>query len=79
MECLAGDFQGDRDCISTVVNSGLDVFAHNIETVERLTPGVRDRRAKYRSVGATASREKLQETVSPLVAIVKWWASQGWF
>ena len=31
-----------------VASSGLDVFAHNIETVERLTPGVRDPRAKYR-------------------------------
>jgi lipoic acid synthetase len=28
--------------------SGLDVFAHNIETIERLTPFVRDPRAKYR-------------------------------
>ena len=28
--------------------SGLDVYAHNIETVERLTPWVRDPRAKYR-------------------------------
>jgi lipoic acid synthetase len=31
-----------------VATSGLDVFAHNIETVERLTPFVRDPRAKYR-------------------------------
>ena len=30
-----------------VAESGLDVFAHNIETVERLTPGVRDPRARY--------------------------------
>ena len=31
-----------------MAESGLDVFAHNIETVERLTPFVRDPRAKYR-------------------------------
>ena len=31
-----------------MASSGLDVFAHNIETVERLTPAVRDPRAKYR-------------------------------
>jgi len=48
VECLSGDFQGNLDCVSTVLRSGLDVFAHNIETVERLTPHVRDRRAKYR-------------------------------
>ena len=34
--------------MQAVASSGLDVFAHNIETVERLTPGVRDPRAKYR-------------------------------
>ena len=33
-----------------VAESGLDVFAHNIETVERLTPGVRDPRARYGTV-----------------------------
>jgi biotin synthase-like enzyme len=33
---------------SRVATSGLEVFAHNIETVERLTPFVRDPKAKYR-------------------------------
>jgi lipoic acid synthetase len=47
VECLTGDFQGDRKDASLVASSGLNVFAHNIETVERLTPFVRDRRAKY--------------------------------
>jgi len=31
-----------------VAQSGLDVYAHNMETVEELTPMVRDRRAKFR-------------------------------
>ncbi|GBG34709.1 Lipoyl synthase, mitochondrial [Hondaea fermentalgiana] len=48
VECLTPDFRGDKDLIRTVAGSGLDVFAHNIETVERLTPHVRDRRAGYR-------------------------------
>ncbi|CAK1578860.1 unnamed protein product [Parnassius mnemosyne] len=48
VECLVPDFRGNRDCIETIANCGLDVFAHNIETVERLTPFVRDRRAGYR-------------------------------
>ncbi|CAF4853324.1 unnamed protein product [Pieris macdunnoughi] len=48
VECLVPDFRGNRDSIATVANSSLDVFAHNIETVERLTPFVRDRRAGYR-------------------------------
>jgi len=47
VEALTPDFQGNKDLIRTVSTSGLDVFAHNMETVERLTPFVRDRRAKY--------------------------------
>lgn len=48
IECLAPDFRGDTECIKNVAVSGLDVYAHNIETVEKLTPFVRDRRANYR-------------------------------
>jgi lipoic acid synthetase len=33
--------------VHTVATSGLDVFAHNVETVERCTPFVRDRRANF--------------------------------
>ena len=47
VECLCGDFNGKTELITIVVNGGLDVFAHNVETVERLTPHVRDRRASY--------------------------------
>lgn len=48
VEALTGDFQGDLDSAALVAESGLDVFAHNIETVEDLTPYVRDRRATFR-------------------------------
>lgn len=34
--------------VKIVAESGLDVYAHNIETVEGLTPYVRDRRATFR-------------------------------
>ena len=34
--------------VEIVAESGLDVFAHNVETVEALTPYVRDRRATFR-------------------------------
>jgi lipoic acid synthetase len=47
IETLAGDFQGSESLLKILRESGLDVFAHNIETVERLTPRVRDRRAGY--------------------------------
>ncbi|CAL8123989.1 unnamed protein product [Orchesella dallaii] len=48
VEVLSPDFRGNQEHVATVVSSGLDVFAHNIETIERLTPFVRDPRAKYR-------------------------------
>jgi lipoyl synthase len=48
VEALTPDFQGNIDCIRAVATSGLDVYAHNVETVERLTSRVRDRRAGYR-------------------------------
>lgn len=47
VETLSPDFGGDEACVDRVVTSGLDVFAHNVETVERLQPVVRDRRAGY--------------------------------
>jgi lipoyl synthase len=47
VECLTPDFKGNEECISAVSNSGLDVFAHNVETVERLQRRVRDYRAGY--------------------------------
>jgi len=48
VEALTPDFRGDKACVETVVDSGLQVFAQNLETVERLTHVVRDRRAGYR-------------------------------
>ncbi|XP_053600256.1 lipoyl synthase, mitochondrial [Plodia interpunctella] len=48
VECLVPDFRGNRDSIGRIAECGLDVFAHNVETVERLTPFVRDPRAGYR-------------------------------
>lgn len=47
-ETLLGDFQGIEKHIALVARSGMEVYAHNVETVERLTPRVRDRRAGYR-------------------------------
>ena len=45
VECLTSDFRGDLTAVHTLVHSGLDVFAHNIETVKRLQRIVRDPRA----------------------------------
>ncbi len=47
VEALTPDFRGHPRDVETVVDSGLDVFAQNVETVERLTHPVRDPRAGY--------------------------------
>ncbi|KAM0923219.1 hypothetical protein ACQ4PT_005681 [Festuca glaucescens] len=47
VECLTPDFRGDLEAVSSLANSGLDVFAHNIETVRSLQRIVRDPRAGY--------------------------------
>lgn len=36
VECLTPDFQGDMNAVRNLAQSGLDVFAHNIETVAGL-------------------------------------------
>ena len=48
VEALTPDFRGDEHAVHTVVDAPLEVFAHNVETVERLTGIVRDPRAGYR-------------------------------
>jgi len=47
VEALTPDFRGSEAAVATVVNSGIDVFAQNLETVQRLTHVVRDPRAGY--------------------------------
>ena len=47
VEALTPDFQGVMRDVHTVLDSGLDVFAQNVETVRRLTHPVRDPRAGY--------------------------------
>ncbi|KAK0266674.1 hypothetical protein LTR91_022526 [Friedmanniomyces endolithicus] len=38
VEALTGDFAGDLEMVGLVARSGLDVYAHNVETTEELTP-----------------------------------------
>ncbi|MEZ4872837.1 MAG: lipoyl synthase [Bdellovibrionales bacterium] len=47
VEVLTPDFNGNEEHIARLVDAKPDVFAQNVETVERLTRRVRDRRAGY--------------------------------
>jgi lipoic acid synthetase len=59
VEALTPDFQGVRSDVCTVLDSGLDVFAQNIETVRRLTHPVRDPRAGYEQTLGVLAHAKL--------------------
>lgn len=48
VEVLIPDFGGDTSLLKTIADAKPDVVGHNIETVERLSPTMRDRRASYR-------------------------------
>ena len=58
VEALTPDFQGVMRDVETVVDSGLDVFAQNVETVKRLTHPVRDPRAGYEQTIAVLAHAK---------------------
>lgn len=48
VEVLTPDFRGRADLVDKILVAAPHVFAHNVETVERLTPTVRDPRATYK-------------------------------
>lgn len=47
VEVLPADFHARRECIQTVCDAGPDLYNHNLETVQRLSPSVRPQ-ARYR-------------------------------
>lgn len=48
VETLTPDFRKTQEAaIQTMIDSGVDVLAHNVETVRRLVPGVRDARCRH--------------------------------
>lgn len=60
VECLTPDFQGNNELIGIVARSGLNVYAHNIETVEALQKQVRDNRANYKqSIGVLVEAKRV--------------------
>jgi len=58
VEALTPDFLGVLRDVETVVDSGIEVFAQNVETVRRLTHPVRDPRAGYEQTLAVLAHAK---------------------
>ena len=63
IEVLVPDFHAQGDCLRVVLDAGPEIFNHNLETVERLTPLVRSR-AKYQTSLDVLARAK---TIRPEV------------
>lgn len=71
VEALTGDYAGDLEMVKKVALSGLDVYAHNVETTEALTPFVRDRRAKFRqSLDVLRTAKEAQPTLITKTSIM---------
>ncbi len=71
VEALTPDFKGIYSSIQTIVNSGLEVFAQNLETVERLTHHVRDIRAGYQqTLNVLAESKKINSNVLTKTSLI---------
>eukprot|EP00871_Galdieria_phlegrea_P000872 jgi/Galph1/1786/GphlegSOOS_G485.1 len=72
VECLVGDFGGNKDAVKRLAHCGMDVFAHNLETVERLQRFVRDNRANYGQfimLGLGETQDEIEQTMMHLRAM----------
>ncbi len=54
VELLIPDMDGRADLLDIVLEAGADVVGHNVETVRRLTPGIRSRARYETSLGTIA-------------------------
>jgi lipoic acid synthetase len=50
VEVLTPDFMGRKDALDQVLSAGPDIYNHNLETVERLTPSTRSKAEYHRSL-----------------------------
>lgn len=71
VEALTPDFSGSTEAVDVLLASGMDVFAQNVETVERLTHPVRDPRAGYwRTIELLAYAKKANPDVITKTSIM---------
>lgn len=63
VEILTGDFGGDDAALATVLAAAPDIYAHNLETVRRLTPTVRSRARYDRSLQVLRRARELRPQI----------------
>uniref|UniRef100_A0A8C6UQT2 Lipoyl synthase, mitochondrial n=2 Tax=Neogobius melanostomus TaxID=47308 RepID=A0A8C6UQT2_9GOBI len=71
VECLTPDFRGDLSAVEIIALSGLDVYAHNVETVRELQRFVRDPRANFdQSLSVLRHAKKVKPSVLTKTSIM---------
>lgn len=71
VECLTPDFRGDLTAVEKIALSGLDVFAHNVETVRELQRFVRDPRANIdQSLSVLRHAKKVKPSILTKTSIM---------
>ncbi len=68
IEVLVPDFNGKIDALKTVMDVVPEIFNHNLETVERLTPLVRSRAKYQRSLEVLREAKEMAEAAGSRVA-----------
>ncbi|MCK5761977.1 MAG: lipoyl synthase, partial [Candidatus Izimaplasma sp.] len=63
IEVLIPDFMGDYEALKRVVDSAPDVINHNVETIERLYPGFRDRASYQRSLNLLKTSKEINPNI----------------
>lgn len=73
VEVLTGDFGGSREALAVVMEAEPDIFAHNIETVARLTPRVRSRATYERSLQILRWAKEMKPHIPTKSSIMLGW------
>ena len=63
VELLTPDFQGALNYVRNIIDSGPDIFSHNIETVRRLYPAIRFKSDYTRSFGLLKAAKEMDSRV----------------
>jgi lipoyl synthase len=64
VEAIIPDFEGREDLLNKVIDAGPNVIAHNVETVECMSPIVRDRKAGfYRSISVLRNVKRFEPAI----------------
>ena len=58
LEILTPDFRGDLDALQVVLDGAPEIFNHNLETIQRLTPRIRSGAVYHRSLDILAEAKK---------------------